>query len=85
MNRLNGMMPRNEIDIEERLEAASEEGKEFYYMMIQAGKNGWTVIYGDSSTVYKDVVDTSENNFKSAMTHLKKSFPIIKNSMINKG
>ncbi len=46
---------------------------------IQAGENGWTILYADSSSEYKDEVDTIDNNFGKAMKVLKNHF-----SKINK-
>lgn len=55
------MMPSDEISIRK-----SYKDKHDLTIMIQAGEHGWTVIYADSSTNYKDVDDTPENNFKKA-------------------
>lgn len=61
MKRFFGMMPSDEISIRK-----SYKDKHDLTIMIQAGEHGWTVIYADSSTNYKDVDDTPENNFKKA-------------------
>lgn len=61
MKRFFGMMPNSEIEIEKHYK--DENG---YRVTIQSGANGWTVIYADSSTDFKDVVDSSIENFKEA-------------------
>lgn len=35
-------------------------------LTIQAGENGWSILYGDGSHEYEDVEDTTENNFTKA-------------------
>ena len=58
MNRFFGMMPSDEIEIENVYK--DEHG---YKICIQAGSHGWTIIYADSSSEYNDVDNTSvENN-----------------------
>lgn len=61
MKRFFGMMPSNEISIEK-----SYKDKHNLTIIIQAGEHGWTVIYADGGTNYKDVDDTPENNFEKA-------------------
>ena len=41
---------------------------------VQSGENGWTILYADSSSEYKDVVDTIENNFNEALDVLTTHF-----------
>ena len=69
MNRFFGMMPSSEIEIEKTFDEG--DGTK---ATIQAGKNGWTVLYCDSSSEYKDVVDTTENNFNKAVECLRSHF-----------
>jgi hypothetical protein len=38
---------------------------------IESGKNGWTILYADSSSEYQDVESTAEENFKRALGRLK--------------
>ena len=61
MKRFYGMMPCDEIEKEVQY-------KDNHNMncLIQAGPNGWTVIFADSSTRYKDNVATTEKNFNEA-------------------
>jgi hypothetical protein len=61
MKRFFGMMPSNEIVIEKRYEDTIG-----LRITIQAGLHGWTIIYADNSTDYKDIDDTAEANFKAA-------------------
>ena len=66
MNRFFGMMPSNEIEMQKTF--VDDLGLK---IEIQAGKNGWTILYADSSSTYNDIIDTVENNFNSALTQLK--------------
>lgn len=61
MRRFLGLMPSNEIVIE-RVFVDSNNRK----VLIQAGPNGWTVIYADNSCEYKDIVAKAEDNFDAA-------------------
>lgn len=70
MNRFMGMMPSSEIDKEETFKVGISQLK----VTIQAGKNGWTILYADSSSDYEDTVDTVDNNFKKALNVLKNNF-----------
>lgn len=61
MNRFFGMMPSEEIKRSETfLDCMGAR------VRIDAGPNGWTVIWCDGSTVYADQVCTTERNFKDA-------------------
>jgi hypothetical protein len=80
VNRLFGLMPRNEIEIEKTVDSAMEYDGPYYRTLIQSGKNGWTIIYGDASTEYGDVIDTAYNNFKAAIRYLKQDFPFVRES-----
>lgn len=62
MNRMFGMMPSAEIEIEKTYK--DESGLK---VRIQAGKNGWTIIWADGGTTYKDEVHTAEENFNIAL------------------
>jgi len=64
-NRVFGMLPMNKITIHK--EYQTENGK----ITIDAGQCGWTVTYPDYSSVWKDVEDTDENNFNSALLFVK--------------
>lgn len=70
MNRFMGMMPSSEVKKEEKIK--DEAGK--FIATIQAGENGWTILYVDSSSQYQDVIDTTENNFNKALSVLKSQF-----------
>lgn len=61
MNRFFGMMPASEVEISRRFKDSSNLS-----VSIEAGPNGWTIIWADHSTNYSDVCDTSENNFAKA-------------------
>ena len=64
------MMPSSEVKREERFKVGVGQ----LTVTIQAGENGWTILYADSSSEYKDEVGTTDNNFKKAMEVLKTHF-----------
>ena len=68
MRRFFGMMPSSEIEKEERIRIND------LYVTVQAGPNGWTIMYADNTSEYQDVVDTTENNYKSAIKVLESHF-----------
>jgi len=70
MNRFCGMMPSSEVEKEKSFRVGAGQ----LIVTIQAGKNGWTILYADSSSEYKDVVDTTENNFNKALNILNENF-----------
>lgn len=61
MNRFFGIMPADEVEITKYFKDAND-----LTIRIEAGPNGWTIIWADHSTNYSDVLDTSENNFAKA-------------------
>ena len=61
MKRFFGMMPSTEIEIEKYYK--DEDG---YKVIIQVGKNGWTIIYADHSTDFKDIISSANKNFEEA-------------------
>ncbi len=71
--RLFGMMPANAVQMEKTF--IDELG---LAIIIQAGASGWTILYADGSSEYKDVPDTAENNFNKAYLKLKSKFNNIK-------
>jgi hypothetical protein len=64
------MMPSSEVKREERFKVGMNQ----LVVKIQAGENGWTIIYADSSSEYKDEVNTTDENFKKAMEVLNTHF-----------
>lgn len=70
MNRFFGMMPTSEIKRMQSYKVGSEQ----LTVTIQAGENGWTILYADHSSKYSDQVDTTEGNFDKAMEVLKLDF-----------
>lgn len=70
MKRFMGMMPSIEVKKEQQFKVGVGQ----LTVTVQAGENGWTILYADSSSEYKDVVDTTENNFNKAVEVLKKHF-----------
>ena len=65
-----GMMPSNEVKREELFKVGVGQ----LTVTIQAGENGWTILYADSSSEYQDEVDTTDNNFDKAMKVLNSHF-----------
>lgn len=61
MNRLFGLMPNNETVIERTFIDQNN-----LTVMIQAGPNGWSIIYSDYSSKYNDEKSTTEENFNKA-------------------
>jgi len=61
MDKVLGMMPRKEIEIEERYLDING-----YDIVIQAGVHGWSILYSGLSSEFKDIDDSSDNNFKEA-------------------
>lgn len=74
MKRFRGMMPASEVKKEERFRVGFGQ----LTVTIQAGENGWTILYADASSEYQDDVDTTENNFRKAMTVLRSHFTDIR-------
>jgi hypothetical protein len=70
MNRFFGMMPSSEVKKQKSFRVGSLQLK----VTVDAGENGWTILYADSSSEYQDVVDTTENNFNKALEVLKTHF-----------
>ena len=71
MHRLFGMMPTSEVVIQKIYRDAID-----LRIIVEAGPHGYTVIYADGSTKYKDIDDTPENNFKRALELLKDFEPL---------
>lgn len=61
MRRFFGMMSSSEIEVERHY-----KDKNGYRITIQAGVNGWTIIYADSSTQFKDITASTGENFNRA-------------------
>lgn len=71
MNRFMGMMPSACIEISKDFK--DENGLKVH---IDAGPEGWTVIFADGSSEYKDVNATSEDNFKEALEAASKNLKL---------
>ena len=70
MNRFMGMMPSSEVKKEKRFRVGHGQ----LIVTIQSGENGWTIMYADNSSEYKDVLGTTEENFNKAMSVLNSRF-----------
>lgn len=44
-------------------------------IIIEAGDMGWNIIYYDGSTMYKDYIQPSQENFNDALNTLKSHIP----------
>lgn len=73
MNRFFGMMPCNEIKRESKYRL--ENGG---VVIIQAGPNGWSVLFPDQSSEFKDTTATTRENYKEALEVAKKHYPELK-------
>ena len=80
MKRCFGMMPVEEVFIRGRYKDTCG-----LPVMIEAGPRGWTIIWADYSADYKDVEDTTENNFKTAYdTAIESVGPLIKQTLFRR-
>ena len=61
MRRFFGMMPSNEIEISKDF-----KDKNNYFVTIQAGPNGWTILWADGGSTYKDEEHSAQENFDIA-------------------
>lgn len=61
MNRFFGLMPCNEVEKHKTFKDSSG-----LPVTIEAGPNGWTIMWADHSTTYGDIRDTTEHNFQRA-------------------
>ena len=68
MIRFLGMMPSSEVE-KEKIFIDELNLK----VVIQAGLNGWTIIWADGSSSYKDIEKSTEDNFKKAYQEAIKS------------
>ena len=72
MHRFFGMMPNSEIEIEKIL--VDSDGLN---ITIQAGPNGWSIIWADGGSTYKDEVHTAEENYNIALKEVKSHVTIV--------
>lgn len=75
MNRFFGLMPTDKIEISK--DYIDDEGQVTH---IEAGREGWTILWHDHSTTYADELDTAENNFKKAFNEACKLSESFRNS-----
>lgn len=63
MKRMFGMMPSNEVEMCE-----SYKDKSGLTVKIEAGKHGWTIMWADGGSDYKDVdAESALENFNEAL------------------
>jgi len=65
-----GMMPSSEVEKCNHFKVGAGQLR----VTIEAGPNGWTILYADHSSDGMNVHDTTENNFNKAMELLKMNF-----------
>ena len=65
MKRMFGLMPSNEVD-----KRKWYKDKLGLRIGIEAGKKGWTILWADGGTIYKDNIATVEDNFNEAYKKL---------------
>ena len=70
MDRLWGMMPSNEIE-----KTVTFKDMLNLKIRIEVGPNGWTIIWADGGTNYKDESIGTEANYKNALECLHSHFP----------
>ena len=78
MNRFMGMMPSSEIKATRYFDAHGNTS-------VDAGPNGWTITWPDSSTNYQDIFGTTDENMNRAILVLKKHFPNAVEITVNRG
>lgn len=61
MTRFFGMMPSDEVKKEKTY---TDDGG--LTVTIQAGENGWTILWGDGCSTFLDIVNTADANFEHA-------------------
>ena len=61
MNRFFGMMPSNCIEKEE-----SYKDRNCLTITIQAGPEGWSILWADGGSDFKDINSTTDQNFNEA-------------------
>lgn len=80
MKRMFGMMPSSEVEIEKHFDTGSG-----LVVLVQAGPNGWSIIYADSSAEFNDVTDDTQSNLNRAiailMTHFSDITEVTKEPM----
>lgn len=72
MNRFFGMMPSDCIEKEARFDTGNG-----LFLRIQAGSEGWTIIFADGGTEYRDICQSVEDNFKEAYEQARRYFPTL--------
>ena len=72
MNRFFGMMPSSEVDKEVVFKDSVD-----MTILVQAGSNGWSIIYADHSAEFGDNKSAADDNYEAALaklyTHFKKN------------
>lgn len=68
MKRFMGMMPSDEVTIEK-----SYKDEDGHNVMVQAGPNGWTILFADGGAMCRDIEANSEDNFNEAYTEAERN------------
>lgn len=68
MKRFFGMMPTSEVEIEKRY-----KDKNDHKITIQAGPNGWSILWADGGSTWKDEENSADENFNIAFKEAEES------------
>ena len=71
MKRMFGVMPQSEVAAEKTFSCGPESWNK---VTIQAGPNGWSILYADGSSTFRDIVAPTEENLASAVALLRNDF-----------
>lgn len=74
MQRFCGLMPISEVE-----KSAKYADKNYGKILIEAGPRGWTVIFPDSSSSYRDNEATTEINFNEALENAREFIALDEN------
>ena len=72
MNRFFGLMPSNEVEIQRKYKDCFDND-----LIIQAGQKGWTIVYVNGSSTYKDEELTAKENFDNAYKYANNELGIL--------
>jgi hypothetical protein len=70
MQRFAGMMPSSDVTIKRTFDTGGG-----LKVIVEAGPKGWSILYADYSSEYKDVDAPAKDNFDAAMKVLTGHFP----------
>lgn len=71
MQRFFGIMPSSETEITKTF----RDSPDGWRVTLEAGPNGWTLIFADGSAEYEDSSSGTEDNYDTAYNRLLSIFP----------